>query len=166
MIYWKEIESDLARTMWQRGDSAQTIANTISTAGRSFSRNAIIGRAHRLNWGGHVTHRRSSAPDDARAPVRKRKAVERKAPFDPRTPVHVRRPEAPRGPTIPRMLNVVDLDDTVCHFPIGDPLDGEPFGFCGAPVDDGFVYCPFHHAMTTMPGRSQPNSYVSWRRRA
>ena len=164
--FWTEIESDLAQQMWQRGDSAQTIANVISTRDHTFTRNAVIGRAHRYNWGRHVTLRRASAPDDARAPVRKRKAVERKAPFDPRRPKLVERPEAPRGPSVPRMLNVVDLDDTVCHFPIGDPLDGRPFGFCGAPVNDGFVYCPFHHRMTSVKYSAAPRPYFSPNRRS
>ncbi len=62
-----------------------------------------------------------------------------------REPKPVVLPPEPPKPLIVRMIPLVDLSRSNCHFPIGDP-DEDGFGFCGLPVnpDRGLPYCPAH----------------------
>lgn len=44
-----------------------------------------------------------------------------------------------------KTIRLLDLNDTTCRWPLGDPQQ-PGFGFCGCAVKDGSVYCAEHHA--------------------
>lgn len=46
----------------------------------------------------------------------------------------------------PLMIALLDLDDRMCRWPIGDPKD-KRFGFCGHATAHGKSYCRQHQAL-------------------
>lgn len=105
--------------------------------GTRLSRNAAIGRSHRLGIG-------KGGP--RKAPVRVKSTVPRtrvrKSPT-PRPIIETERQEKPRCVEVaPLALGLMELNDCVCRFPYGNG----PFTFCGNPVRAKSVYCAPHHA--------------------
>ncbi|MDR3510646.1 MAG: GcrA family cell cycle regulator [Caulobacteraceae bacterium] len=125
--------------LWLEGQSAAQIANRLG----GVTRNAVIGKVHRLGLGGRVS---ASAPSGhARRPAyRARPARARRA---SRPPIA---PQAPRAPEAPGLIvDLVDLGAHACRWPIGDPKHAG-FTFCGRPADG--PYCPAHAAASVQPG--------------
>jgi len=46
----------------------------------------------------------------------------------------------------PLMIPLLDLEDRMCRWPIGDPKD-KGFGFCGHATAHGKSYCRQHQAL-------------------
>ena len=62
----------------------------------------------------------------------------------------------------PLHLNLLDLTDSTCHWPLGDG----PFTFCGCQVQEGSPYCAEHHAVAYVPLRPFVSTYREGRRTA
>lgn len=107
--------------------------------GLTLSRNAAIGRAHRLGMKGSAIGEsrnktpRSKAPPKPRA-VRRHRIVEA---------FEVEQPEMRCVEVAPLGVDLMDLNDAVCRYPSEDA----PFTFCGHPVRDGSPYCGPHHGL-------------------
>lgn len=138
---WTDGRIDLLRKLWSEGLSAGGIAKQLG----GVTRNAVIGKIHRLGLAGRAT-----PPRPAKRPVRPSPPPRKIAhPFNPT--MTQRRPETP-AVIIPalaplvletgRTIRVVDLNDSMCKFPIGDPRD-EGFAFCGRGACRG-PYCADH----------------------
>lgn len=122
--------------------SARRIADTI---GRT--RNAIIGKAHRI---GIVLGGGDTGPIDMEK-RRKRKAAAQ-ARYEARRRVRVRtqypvlllvnnEPTAPHSPPI----TLLDLRSDTCRWPVDSPTG--PLLYCGAPAAIERPYCPYHCGM-------------------
>jgi GcrA cell cycle regulator len=143
---WTAERVEELQTLWADGLSCSLIARKLG----GMTRNAVIGKAHRL---GLPTRPRSGG----RARIEKRVN-----PYPPRVKRKVEklrsacgkqglvgqllRPRpieiAPCQP--PLMLGLMELTDESCRFPIDHP--GEPdFGFCGHEPKAGSAYCAGHH---------------------
>lgn len=124
--------------------SSRAIANMIfKGTGETFSRLAVIGRAHRLKLKCDFTVKAPEAVK-ARAEV---KAVGPKAPKKKLRPIIA-------DPS-PLMTSMGDLGHTSCRWPYGDPKKPESFGFCGHDTGHPSApYCHFH-----MQKRSQKTKY-------
>ncbi|GIX16685.1 MAG: global cell cycle regulator GcrA-like protein [Rhodothalassiaceae bacterium] len=112
---WTEDKIEKLKKLWAKGLSASQIAKEL---GEGFSRNAVIGKVHRLGL--------KSRP----SPVKPRA---RKTGGQPRR-------RKSREKTLVRLL---DLNDRMCKWPIGHPNEPD-FHFCGKPVEPGFPYCSAH----------------------
>lgn len=133
--------------LWSAGKSAGEIAAILG----HVSRNAVIGKVHRLGLtrANHAIAK-SPAATKVKQPSRNAGAVIqhlRRAPpkikpepYVVATPVDI----------APRMLSVLEFTDRTCKYGIGDV--GEPgFGFCGHETAPGKPYCPAHCALTYRP---------------
>ncbi len=143
---WTDARIDLLRTSWEKGMTASQIADLL---GEGVSRNAVIGKAHRLGLqarpspvkGGEVAVAAMVA-DSVAHPV----AAPVAAPAAPRAaaaPV-IRKPKPVTGK--PAKTSLLDLSEKVCKWPIGHPGDAD-FHFCGKPSATGFPYCMEHCAV-------------------
>lgn len=141
---WTDAENAQLRDLWSKGVTAGQAAKIM---GRS--RNAIIGRAHRMR----LASRRDPSYKKPRA-TRKEprvKLVRRVCakPVDDGINAAKKRFEiAPCQP--PFMVGIMDISDAKCRFPIGHPK-GPGFGFCGHPTISDSPYCAGHHALCYLP---------------
>jgi GcrA cell cycle regulator len=127
---WTEAKIEEIRALWGKGLTAREIADRL---GEQFSRAAVIGKAFRLGLARHKPAYTST--DNGR-----KKPVPRPAP----PPLPKLMPLPPERPGAPQMrrLQLVQLADNHCRWPVGDPhLPG--FHFCAADTL-GAVYCPYH----------------------
>jgi len=120
------------------GVSFSKIACEINSKfGFSFTRNAAIGRAHRLGLkNSAMNSQRNKTP---RAP-RKARAV-RRNPIVPA--IEVEQPALRCVEVVPLQIDLMALSDEVCRY----PSENAPFTFCGHPVKVGSRYCGPHHAL-------------------
>ena len=145
--FWTGEKVDQLRALWARDTlSAAEIANVIGAP----SRNAVLGKAHRLRL-----------PLKKKAPVRRhvraRSHAVKPAFVKPKPrPLPLPRPrpvspdENPIEIPVAVMLSIMELTDHTCKFPIGDPR--EPgFGFCGHPPTEGKPYCAYHCRVAYAP---------------
>jgi GcrA cell cycle regulator len=160
---WNDERIELLRTLWEKGLTASQIADKLG----NVSRNAVIGKAHRLG----LKARPSPVKGDSDAPPKPAPAKAATAATDPAPPPakpvaaapavsetaapapkpvaaapRQAMPVAPPRPRAPgEKVTLLDLNDKICKWPIGHP--GEPdFQFCGRPVNPGFPYCAPHCA--------------------
>ena len=168
-IEWDDKTIERLRMFWQEGRSASQIA-----AYFGISRNAVIGKLHRLNEKREF-HPRSGRPKETRRPDPMPTCDARRVPPTPRKPrsninavlnpqfaraAYVRpAEETPVGlPTTGRVA-LLELRHGECRYPIGDPRE-RGFGFCGEPamVGASHVYCA-GHARLCYQGANERNAY-------
>lgn len=137
---WTDADTDILKRLWSNGKSASEIAAVISLGARQYTRNAIIGRVHRLGL-------------SARAPGKARKMM---LPREPRkiklscvkvrkAAPKVRTPIAPEFDVVGVLF--ADLEKHHCRWPIGDPVRG----YCGCNSEPGLPYCEGHAARAYEP---------------
>ncbi len=153
---WTDERVELLKKLWADGLSASQIANELG----GITRNAVIGKVHRLGLSG-----RAKSPTIATARPRK-----------PRTSSSALRMSRPsmRGNTAlaaavmydveiapePELIEnvipmgqrctILELSDAKCRWPIGDP--GMPeFFFCGGASVEGAPYCSYHSRIAYQP---------------
>src|SRR5262245_33673791 len=116
MALWSPWEIDQLKVLMTKGFSFSKIGLVVGK-----SRNACIGKAHRLNLYGHKGTIRMI-----------------------RSPPIIPRPK-PAPPSLSLKPQICDLTDVNCRWPIGDPIyDSANFYFCGKQATEGLPYCQFH----------------------
>jgi len=155
---WTDERVEQLKKLWSEGLSASQIAAELG----GITRNAVIGKVHRLGLSG-----RAKAPSSAVPRPRK-----------PRAPSHVLRMSRPamRGNTalarhalavyelepepepeplenivpIGQRCSLLELSDAKCRWPIGDP-GAQDFFFCGGKPVGELPYCAYHARMAYQP---------------
>jgi GcrA cell cycle regulator len=143
---WTDERVSTLRRLWLEGLSASQIAKQLG----GVTRNAVIGKVHRLGLSGRATpsqparpvfkpQRAARPPAPAPQPVRRAIAV---AP-QPQTPM-------PRRSEEPGSATVLTLGAHMCKWPIGDP-SSEGFSFCGLRTGEDGPYCSIHARVAYQP---------------
>jgi GcrA cell cycle regulator len=159
---WTDERVELLRQLWMDGRSASQISAEL---GLGVTRNAVIGKVHRLGLSGRV---KSTAPTAPR--VRQRPAPSPRAQIASRSsgggPV-IRgntalafsidasveaRPMFHEDVVVPMSLRVtiVELKEAMCRWPLGDPTTTE-FRYCGIQSAGTGPYCSHHGRMAYQP---------------
>ena len=123
---WTDERVELLTKLWGEGKTAAEIAKELW----GVTRNAVIGKAHRLKLSNRVS------------PIQQNKkpAPVKTAPASPTPERKVQKaPQQDNRQGIP----LTDLKANQCRWPLGDPQD-ESFGFCGCPALPGLPYCMEH----------------------
>lgn len=141
---WAEAEVSSAKTLWEAGMSASQIAARLGTG---KSRNAILGKLHRLG-----VIRNLARPDNSHLDPKERTRKPRPMRQAPSMP-SLKKPAAPvralvivappPAETKDGRITVANLEPGMCKWPIGDPQHDD-FCFCGNGQVDGKPYCEFH----------------------
>jgi GcrA cell cycle regulator len=167
-VNWTDERVERLKRLWSEGLSASQIAAQLG----GVSRNAVIGKVHRLSLPG-----RAKAGGTTVARSQKRATVAapaRPAAFTPRT-VATRTVTRPAGSTllkeeievgafeemetatpsnvvvpIFKRVPLIRLTERTCKWPLGDPLKDD-FCFCGNDSPDTSPYCTFHQKMAYQP---------------
>ncbi len=149
---WTDERIALLRTSWESGMTASQIAEAL---GEGVTRNAVIGKAHRLGLEARPSPVKLGeiVQDVVEGVVA---AVEGvfggtgtvgdaiTAIVAPRTPP--KRPARAAVPAKPAKTTLLDLSEKVRKWPIGHPGETD-FHFCGKPSQTGFPYCTEHCAI-------------------
>ena len=130
---WDEKKIEILKENW-----GKLTANVIAEKIGGISRNAVIGKAHRLNLSAKIKTRNVSNSFNAKktnnefqSPVKRG----RKSKFKSLLIEKDFEPENPK--------TLEQLEDGICKWPIGHP-DEEGFYFCGRHSISGFSYCKLH----------------------
>ena len=155
---WTDERVELLKKLWTEGLSASQIANRMG----GITRNAVIGKVHRLGLSGRAAPSRASRPRQRkpRAPSHPSAAMFRTAGATALKPDVSAEPEAPPEPA-PAPVHEIDippgerrtiltLTEHTCKWPIGDP-GTEDFHFCGRKSASGLPYCPHHASIAYQP---------------
>ena len=170
---WTDDRVETLKRLWAEGLSASQIAGKL---GMGVTRNAVIGKVHRLNLAGRATAPRvQSQRTTARKSPRDNMSTSPRghtAPSMPTAGATALKPTAqlhynPRQAPLPepKPLRLVDLpkdgritilhlSDKTCKWPIGDP-NHEDFCFCGHGPRDGSPYCEYHARMAYQPAQER-----------
>ena len=153
---WNDERVDLLKKLWGEGLSASQIAGRIG----GVTRNAVIGKVHRLGLSGRATTSRSSPSRPRtristavrRAPKPRFQAVGNvalRALYQPDAEPYVPSFEELDIPLAERKT-LQDLTEKCCRWPIGDPQTPE-FHFCNRGKMQGLPYCEFHARRAFQP---------------
>jgi GcrA cell cycle regulator len=130
---WNEEKVAKLKELWGKGSTASQIAEIIG----GISRNAVIGKAHRLNLSAKIKTRNSPKNYDLLDsnkqidnPVRGRKSKFKSLII-----------EKDFEPENPKQLE--ELDENSCKWPVGHPNE-KSFYFCGRSSLKDFSYCKLH----------------------
>ena len=130
---WTEEKVAKLKELWSKGHTASQIAGALGDT----TRNAVIGKAHRLNLEARAPSKQSSqSSTSVNRPARRGSApISRKAKFQSILLDKNFEPENPKS--------LEELTDTTCKWPIGHPNE-EKFYFCGRKPEGEFPYCKLH----------------------
>jgi GcrA cell cycle regulator len=157
---WTEQRIDILRRLWGQGQTASQIATILG----GVTRNAVIGKAHRLG----LTGRPSPIKRDGASPSQpRRRQAQPQRRMQPSLPplaasLGVSRPqsagmqaamnetqaapppaEARTAPKAPAQQRNVHAGSKTCSWPVGDPKQ-PGFHFCGESAEPGRSYCAHH----------------------
>jgi GcrA cell cycle regulator len=154
---WTEEQVSTLKRLWLEGLSASQIAKQLT----GVSRNAVIGKVHRLGLSGRAAAsqpslRAASAPRPPRPVVQRVPSPPRRAAPAETLPVQVPA-KAPALRCAPRQeapgaATVLTVGAHMCKWPIGDPL-ADGFTLCGRRALDGASYCVDHASLAYQPKR-------------
>jgi hypothetical protein len=100
-----------------------------------MSRNAVIGRVHRMQLPPRVTFKRGGRPVKIAAPKK---------------PVIVKQKPKPAAPALPRNLPLLKLKQHDCRYAFGDEA---PYLFCAQPAVHGSSWCITHFKLVHSDAR-------------
>ncbi len=148
---WTEDRVETLKKLWTEGLSASQIAKEM---GEGVTRNAIIGKVHRLKLSGRATPSRPPRPRAKPAP--KPRITTSTPRTSTTTPVVSRETPVAPPPLEPTPLpsgefaTVLTLTNHICKWPIGDPTD-QNFRFCGRKSKANSPYCDAHATQAYQP---------------
>ena len=130
---WTDEKVEKLKELWTKGHTASQIASALGDT----TRNAVIGKAHRLDLEARAPSKHSGASvSRENKQIRRGPApTSRKAKFQSILLDKNFEPENPKS--------LEELTDTTCKWPIGHPNE-EKFYFCGRKPEGEFPYCKLH----------------------
>jgi GcrA cell cycle regulator len=160
---WTDERVEMLKKLWTDGLSASQIAGELG----GVTRNAVIGKVHRLGLVGRAKSPAISQPRPRKvAPPRPQAATQahRPAPqpisrgatalaMQPLEEAMVVMEQAPMQDVVvpmSRRVQIMELREAMCKWPIGDPMMAD-FVFCGADCNFGTPYCTFHSTIAYQP---------------
>ena len=147
---WDNEKVEKLKELWGKGNTASQIAEIIG----GISRNAVIGKAHRLKLAARATSKRSQSQkrEVTTSENKSEKQISRKSKFKSILLDKNFEPENPK--------KLEELGDKNCRWPIGHP-DEEGFYFCGRSPIEGFSYCKLHVLYAFQPKNAKEEDLIS-----
>lgn len=140
---WTDERIAQLKAGWEGGMTASQIAEQL---GEGVTRNAVIGKAHRLGLESRPSPVKAGEDiaDAAPPPVVASAATSKPAAI-------VAIPTAATRPAVKKVIRtgkaarttLLDLNEKICKWPLGHPGDAD-FHFCGKASQAGFPYCTEH----------------------
>jgi GcrA cell cycle regulator len=155
---WTDERVELLKKLWTDGLSASQIAAELG----GITRNAVIGKVHRLGLSGRAkspsstasrprkprshSHSHSHMLRVSRPAVRGNNALAQAFEYDLAEEPQLLDNVIPIG----QRRTILELTEETCRWPIGDPGSAD-FFFCGGPSLTGLPYCAYHSRVAYQP---------------
>ena len=159
---WTDERVELLRKLWSDGLSASRVAAEL---GAGITRNAVIGKIHRLGLAERAKTASAPRPRAAKTP---RQHVQPRAPQGPAMIGNVALALSQHPALAParalaedvvvpisERVTLMELREAMCRWPMGDPASPD-FRFCGAksPIGAG-PYCAYHARVAYQPAQDR-----------
>ena len=131
---WTEEKVSKLKELWGKGNTASQIAEIIG----GISRNAVIGKAHRLNLSAKIKTRAATSSKSFDHSIEESSIKSKKIRKNKFKSLIIEKDFEPENPK-----QLEELDESSCKWPIGHP-DEKNFYFCGRSSLKDFSYCKLH----------------------
>tara|TARA_B110000263_G_C14951767_1_gene348413 strand:+ start:92 stop:589 length:498 start_codon:yes stop_codon:yes gene_type:complete len=131
---WTEEKIDKLKKLWGSGNTASQIAEIIG----GISRNAVIGKAHRLNLSKKIKSKNLLHNQNFYKPNSNGENIQKKTRKSKFKSLIIEKNFEPENPK-----QLEELDENSCKWPIGHPNESS-FYFCGRSSLKDFSYCKLH----------------------
>jgi GcrA cell cycle regulator len=163
MLGWTEERIEMLKKLWSEGFSASQIANELG----GVTRNAVIGKVHRLGLSGRAKAPMTQSQRPKKPATRQVPTSQPRTQSPPQTAgntalktniLPILKPQIDLRPKIyslsepPLVENasILELNEQTCKWPVGDPGDNS-FHFCARRSDSGIPYCAYHARVAYQP---------------
>ena len=131
---WTEEKVAKLKELWGKGSTASQIAEIIG----GISRNAVIGKAHRLNLSAKIKTRAATTNQNFENSLKEKNIKNRRGRKSKFKSLIIEKNFEPENPK-----QLEELDEGSCKWPLGHP-DEKSFYFCGRSSLKDFSYCKLH----------------------
>ncbi len=138
---WTEEKVGKLKELWGKGKTASQISEIIG----DVSRNAVIGKAHRLNLSAKIKTRNTVSSQNFDTNIDNNNSKKRKIRRSKFQSLIIEKDFEPENPK-----KLEELDENSCKWPIGHPEE-ESFYFCGRTSLKDFSYCKLHLLFAYQP---------------
>tara|TARA_B100000886_G_scaffold35420_1_gene22055 strand:+ start:611 stop:1111 length:501 start_codon:yes stop_codon:yes gene_type:complete len=131
---WTDEKVAKLKELWGKGNTASQIAEIIG----GISRNAVIGKAHRLNLSAKIKTRTAISNENFENSIENKNIRSKRVRRNKFKSLIIEKDFEPENPK-----TLEELDESSCKWPIGHP-DEKNFYFCGRTSLKDFSYCKLH----------------------
>ena len=143
---WNEEKVNKLKELWGKGSTASQIAEIIG----GISRNAVIGKAHRLNLSSKIKTRNASSSQNFEINSEENNSKQKQGRKNKFKSLLIEKDFEPENPK-----KLEELDESSCKWPVGHPEEVS-FYFCGRSSLKDFSYCKLHLLYAYQPkGRKE-----------
>jgi GcrA cell cycle regulator len=151
---WTDERVEMLKKLWADGLSASQIAAELG----GVTRNAVIGKVHRLGLAGRAKAPSSTVPRARKSRAHShvlrlgRSAIRGNTALAHAYEFEVEPEPEPIDNVIPlgQRRTLLELTEETCRWPIGDPGTAD-FFFCGGQTVTGLPYCAYHSRVAYQP---------------
>ena len=146
---WTEEKVTKLKELWGKGNTASQIAEIIG----GISRNAVIGKAHRLNLSAKIKTRAATSNQNFESSIVNKDIKSKRERKNKFKSLIIEKDFEPENPK-----QLEELDENSCKWPKGHP-DEKDFYFCGRSSLKDFSYCKLHLLYAYQPkGKKEDTS--------
>ena len=131
---WNEEKVEKLKELWGKGSTASQIAEIIG----GISRNAVIGKAHRLNLSSKIKTKNTSSFQSFGNNTEENNSKQKQGKRSRFKSLLIENDFEPENPK-----KLEELDESSCKWPVGHPEE-KSFYFCGRSSLKDFSYCKLH----------------------
>ena len=131
---WTDKKVAKLKELWGKGNTASQIAEIIG----GISRNAVIGKAHRLNLSAKIKTRTATSNQNFESSYEEKNNKTKRTRKNKFKSLIIEKDFEPENPK-----QLEELDENSCKWPIGHPNE-KSFYFCGRSSLKDFSYCKLH----------------------